>query len=48
MEKSIQQKAFDDQLSIANETGIPIVIHCRDAEPEVFDIMKEVFKYLKL
>ena len=42
MEKSIQRKAFNDQLSIANETGVPLVIHCRDAETEVLEIMKEV------
>lgn len=48
-----QHKVFRAQLSIARETGMPIVIHCRDAENDVFDILSEVsfktfFFFLKL
>lgn len=34
--------AFEAQLNIANERNVPLVIHCRDAEAEVFEIMKKV------
>ncbi len=38
----IQRRTFKAQLEIAYETNKPIVIHCRDMETEVFEIMKEV------
>lgn len=34
--------AFKAQLKIAKDTGLPIVIHCRDAEQEVFDLMTSI------
>lgn len=37
----VQRCAFKSQLAIAFETGKPIVIHCRDMEVEVFEIMQE-------
>jgi Tat protein secretion system quality control protein TatD with DNase activity len=37
-----QERVFLAQLKIARETGMPIVIHCRDAEQSVFDILSEV------
>ena len=40
MEK--QEQVFLAQLKIARETDMPIVIHCRDAEKKVFEIMVKV------
>lgn len=36
-----QQKAFDQQIKWAKERKLPIVIHCRDAFEEVFEILEE-------
>lgn len=36
-------EVFSAQLDIANETGVPLVIHCRDAEQDVLDLMAKVF-----
>lgn len=43
VEKSIQVRVFKEQLYMANESGMSLVIHCRDAEQDVFEIMKEVY-----
>jgi Tat protein secretion system quality control protein TatD with DNase activity len=37
-----QEKVFLAQLKLARETDMPIVIHCRDAEQKVYDIMVKV------
>ena len=37
-----QQEAFRIQISWAKERKLPIVIHCRDAFDEIFEIMDEV------
>lgn len=37
-----QQEAFKTQISWAKEKGLPIVIHCRDAFDEIFEILEEV------
>jgi len=37
-----QQEAFRLQISWAKERKLPIVIHCRDAFDEIFEIMDEV------
>ena len=34
-----QQKAFDQQIKWAKEKKLPIVIHCRDAFDEVFEVL---------
>ena len=38
---SIQQKAFKHQIKLAKQYGLPVVIHCRDAFNEIFDILEE-------
>ncbi|MFI8378457.1 TatD family hydrolase [Leeuwenhoekiella sp. NPDC079379] len=38
--KQIQQEAFAKQIQWAKEYDLPIVIHCRDAFDEVFEILK--------
>jgi TatD DNase family protein len=36
-----QQEAFKQQITWAKEKKLPIVIHCRDAFDEVFDVLEE-------
>ena len=38
---SIQQDAFRQQIQLAKQHKLPIVIHCRDAFDEVFEILEE-------
>lgn len=37
----VQQDAFHIQISWAKELGLPIVIHCRDAFDEVYQVLQE-------
>ena len=37
-----QQDAFTTQIAWAKEKGLPIVIHCRDAFDEIFEVLDEV------
>jgi TatD DNase family protein len=37
----LQQEAFRKQINWAKELGLPIVIHCRDAFDEVYEILSE-------
>ena len=39
-EREIQKKWFVRQLELAKETGLPVVIHSRDAAKDTLDIMK--------
>lgn len=39
--KDIQKKIFLKQLEISEELNIPIVIHCRNAYPDMINILKE-------
>lgn len=41
-EREIQQKWFKRQLKLAKETGLPVVIHSRDAAKDTLEIMKEM------
>lgn len=34
-----QMAAFDEQISMAIENGLPVVIHCRDAFDEMFEVL---------
>ncbi|WP_300435659.1 TatD family hydrolase [Christiangramia sp.] len=36
----IQQKAFRRQIKLAKERGLPIVIHCREAFKEIFEVLE--------
>ncbi len=36
-----QEKTFRAQLALADELGLPMIIHCRDAHAEMFRILKE-------
>ncbi|MBW6472729.1 MAG: TatD family hydrolase [Anaerolineaceae bacterium] len=37
--KSIQLHAFTEQLKLSESTGLPVIIHSRDAFTEIFDIL---------
>ncbi len=37
---SIQQEAFKHQISLAKQYHLPIVIHCRDAFDEIFEVLE--------
>ena len=39
---AIQQEAFRTQIAWAKEMNLPIVIHCREAFDEIFDILDEL------
>lgn len=39
---SIQQEAFRTQIGWAKQSGLPIVIHCREAFDEIFEILSEL------
>lgn len=40
VERGVQKKWFARQLAAANETGLPVVIHSRDAAKDTLDVMK--------
>ncbi len=44
--KDIQKKAFIQQIEFAQYCGLPIVIHCRDAEKDTYAIIREYYKFL--
>lgn len=39
--KAVQKQAFIEQINIANELELPIVIHSRDAVQDTIDLLKE-------
>lgn len=43
-ERDVQKKWFVRQLEIAKETGLPVVIHSREAAQDTLDIMKSEHK----
>ena len=40
-ERELQRRVFKEQLKLARETGLPIVVHSRDAAKDTMDIIKE-------
>ncbi|GGD46741.1 TatD family hydrolase [Muriicola marianensis] len=36
-----QRQAFKDQIALAKEYGLPIVIHCRESFDEIFEVLEE-------
>ncbi|MBE7074717.1 MAG: TatD family deoxyribonuclease [Clostridiales bacterium] len=41
-----QKKAFIEQIKLANELSLPVVIHTRDASGDTIQILRENLKYL--
>jgi len=40
----VQDRVFRDQLALAHQAKLPIVIHCRDAWPDTLRVLEEVWK----
>ena len=40
--REVQEKVFYEQLELARELGLPVVIHSRDAHDKTFKILKEM------
>ncbi len=39
--RDAQLQALEGQLALANELDLPVIIHCRDAFPEIFSILRK-------
>ena len=42
--RPVQQEAFAKLLRLAHELGKPVILHCRDAFPDLFAILRECLK----
>lgn len=40
----VQQEYFAMHLALSRRTGLPFVVHCREAEPEALEMLKQDFK----
>lgn len=38
--RSLQYRAFEEQLELAKELNLPVIIHCREAYPETLSILE--------
>jgi TatD DNase family protein len=43
--RDIQRQAFRRQLRLAAERGLPVSIHCRDAWPDLVEILREEWRH---
>ena len=41
IDRGLQQKIFKEQLSLASELNIPVIIHSREADKDTIDILKQ-------
>lgn len=44
-DKKTQTELFVSQLKIAHEVDLPVIIHCRDAHDDLFEILKSYISY---
>ena len=42
--RALQREAFARQIALADEMGLPIIIHCRDATGDCIDVLKSEYK----
>ena len=42
--KDVQIKVFREQIKAAQETGLPLIIHTRDADDDTINILSEMYK----
>ena len=42
--RDVQDRVFRDQLCLAHEAKLPIIIHCRDAWPDTLRVLEEAWK----
>jgi TatD DNase family protein len=40
----VQQRVFREQMALAQQAKLPIIIHCRDAWPDCLNLLEEVWK----
>lgn len=45
--KVVQKKLFIEQIKLANELNLPVVVHCRDAAEDCLQILKDNLHLLK-
>ena len=48
VEKNTQIRSFENQIEIAQDLSLPIIVHMRDAEDDIVDILKKSMKKKKL
>ncbi len=46
-DRAVQRKVFAEQLQIAVDTGLPVVIHTREADADTMDILREYAPQMK-
>jgi len=46
--RDVQDRVFRDQLALAEQAKLPIVIHCRDAWTDTLKVLEEVWKPTRL
>lgn len=39
--RGIQRQAFRDQLALAGELGMPVIVHCRDAFADTYELVEQ-------
>lgn len=42
--RDLQDRVFRDQLALAQDAKLPVIIHCRDAWPDTLRVLEEVWK----
>ena len=42
--RDVQDRVFRDQLALAHQAKLPIIIHCRDAWPDTLRVLDEVWR----
>ena len=42
--RHVQQRVFRDQMALAQQAKLPIIIHCRDAWSDCLDLLEEVWR----
>jgi TatD DNase family protein len=42
--REVQQKVFREQMALAQQAKLPIIIHCRDAWPDCLDMLEQFWK----
>jgi TatD DNase family protein len=42
--RDVQDRVFREQLALAHQANLPIIIHCRDAWPDTLTVLREVWK----
>ena len=42
--RDVQDKVFRDQMALAHQANLPIIIHCRDAWPDTLNVLEEAWK----